>query len=706
MSPLTFTFFKRTASGAFQLEFHSREATWEEVVAQLAHEAEHTTATKDQLDGFNLARFKTREAFPDEEIIWSFNRQTGVSYPKRSAANVVALTALLFDYDNEVAGRAVTPEQVSVAFADYAHLIYSSASHRAKRFDATGTRIESCPIGAAGALDRFRLILPLAAPLPLEEYEDRREAIRLLSKVSRVAAAKESFEAERIMYLPSRPLPGQPQVLIRHPGPFFDWRTLALDPVSMRKARPAAAPVAGKIGGEGDLLPFQMDIESALRILLDDPTLSLPFDQWTKVRCCWADLHTEGSGDTMDVIRYSTPTKAGNTYAVSCKHTSHGERQSGFKSAEFVAWCCAQIPEDELRTFVPAVALPTFSPIAPETPVDDALAQAFTAPERAKLIFANMGAGKTTALVNRIIAVLNNPYLEEVLLVPTKRHIKDLVERLSEATGIRPRDFPAHKIEVVESTEQLAFDHQACIARKTPRPGTRIIVSHHQLVTRQGHQRTYFAVLKWIIEHRAGVSIDEVDALCEQLVSQVALGAMYRKLGRWDAPEERCDRIHISRCLAHAGAGNCAHCTFRKHTNRMKRSGSFHLYTVAAEHLVHRGNVYEDHTHIELPIADAFDRLGGARQSALFSPPPGAGRGRAPVHALGPGGGCPLHRPDGSGGQHHRPDHRRLAPDRDYGDAHPRGDGHQARGDPRPVHPRRQARLGAGGSARLPLRPL
>jgi hypothetical protein len=197
---------------------------------------------------------------------------------------VVALTALLFDYDNEVVGRAVSPEQVSAAFADYAHLIYSSASHRAKRFDATGTRIEACPVGAEGALDRFRLVLPLATPLPVEEYEDRREAIRLLSKVSRVAAAKESLEAERIMYLPCRPLPGQPQVFITHPGPFFDWRTLALDPVFVRKARPAAAPVAGKIGGEGELLPFQMDIAPALRILLDDPTLSLPFDQWTKVR--------------------------------------------------------------------------------------------------------------------------------------------------------------------------------------------------------------------------------------------------------------------------------------------------------------------------------------------------------------------------------------------------------------------------------------
>jgi hypothetical protein len=375
----------------------------------------------------------------------------------------------------------------------------------------------------------------------------------------------------------------------------------------VRKARPAAAPVAGKIGGEGELLPFQMDIEPALRILLDDPTLTLPFDQWTKVRCCWAHLHTAGSGDTMDVIRYSTLTKAGNTYAVSCKHTSHGERQSGFKSAEFVQWCCAQIPEERLRTFVPAVARQTFSPIAPETPVQDALQQAFAAPERAKLIFANMGAGKTTALINRVIAVLNNPYLEEVVLVPTKQHIKDLVERLTEATGIRPRDFPAHHIEVVESTEQLAFDHQAYIARKAPRPGTRIILTHHQLITRQGHQRTYFNVLKWIIEHCAGVSIDEVDAFCEQLVSQVPLGAMYRKFGRWDAPEERSDRIHITRCLAHAGAGNCAHCTFRKHTNRMKRSGGFHLYTVAPEHLVHKGNVYEDHTHIALPIAGAFD---------------------------------------------------------------------------------------------------
>jgi hypothetical protein len=70
MSLLTFTFFKRTPTGGFALPFESRETTWEKVVAQLAHEAEHTTATKDRLDGFSLARFKTRGNYSGQKYLY------------------------------------------------------------------------------------------------------------------------------------------------------------------------------------------------------------------------------------------------------------------------------------------------------------------------------------------------------------------------------------------------------------------------------------------------------------------------------------------------------------------------------------------------------------------------------------------------------------------------------------------------------------
>ena len=90
-----------------------------------------------------------------KEVVYPIDPMTGVPFVQRSAANTIAYTSLFIDYD----GRQ-TIEWAKDQFDHYAHVGYTSYSHLKD-----------------GKVNKFRVVIPFAEPIPAAEYEARRKSM-------------------------------------------------------------------------------------------------------------------------------------------------------------------------------------------------------------------------------------------------------------------------------------------------------------------------------------------------------------------------------------------------------------------------------------------------------------------------------------------------------------------------------------------------
>jgi hypothetical protein len=103
---------------------------------------------------FNLTRFVAKGNTPDFIVE---DKALGGVKPRRVQANVIAVDALIIDYDNDSRLQHLwTMDEVAEKFKDYAFLMYSSHSYWKNHPE----------------VEKFRLILPFSQSMPISAYQD------------------------------------------------------------------------------------------------------------------------------------------------------------------------------------------------------------------------------------------------------------------------------------------------------------------------------------------------------------------------------------------------------------------------------------------------------------------------------------------------------------------------------------------------------
>jgi hypothetical protein len=293
---------------------------WNWVLEQLGKPEE--TDNKNSVFLFNLSRF---DAAKNQTGLLVEDRTVGSTHDRRVAANIVAVTGLVIDYDNESLLQPLwTIEEVAKRFADYAFLIYSSHSYW-KNYPA---------------IERFRLVLPFSTPLAISSlehdwrpylpaikefigYEEPKnlpeemwhpsEETGLLIKRDRPSIDKQSFNPVQGYYLPSCPV-GKSVVYRQNQGRFFDPSAFARTEIKPYELEKWDIPENATRGGSGAVIRSSFDV---LQWLKDQGLYLRPLAAGKhQIICPWHQEHTKArqSGSVLlPSLNDSTP----NIY---CQH--------------------------------------------------------------------------------------------------------------------------------------------------------------------------------------------------------------------------------------------------------------------------------------------------------------------------------------------------------------------------------------------------
>lgn len=159
---------------------------------------------------------------------------------RRGYGQTLDVSCLVLDYD----GTAAIEEGAAV-WSRWAHIVHTSWSHGAP--EATG--------------DRYRVVLPLATPIPRDDYGRLWRWSDLESGHAIDRACKDPC---RLWFLPSRRIMSWPYRAWVHEGRLLDWRNLELPQPAPKLAPQTFAPVA--------LPPGEVQRERYRRVLEDPET--------------------------------------------------------------------------------------------------------------------------------------------------------------------------------------------------------------------------------------------------------------------------------------------------------------------------------------------------------------------------------------------------------------------------------------------------
>lgn len=217
----------------------SEDYTWPEMVELFsAHSVE---TNKDGLS-FNCCKFKTEDYRPAEfeekdfitdEIIERRPIMTGgVTHVGRYRDNVIEYDCLVFDYDGDIG-----LEEAVEIFSSYTHLGYTSYNHVVK------------------GNDRFRVILPLKSPIPLDELDRRKKSILEFSRDD----DRSTLNIARLFYMPSHAAGNEEHAFVWNiDGVLCDWHDFKAEEV-VTTALPVRT-VAGVKSGAGKVIWESFDI--------------------------------------------------------------------------------------------------------------------------------------------------------------------------------------------------------------------------------------------------------------------------------------------------------------------------------------------------------------------------------------------------------------------------------------------------------------
>lgn len=244
---------------------------WNWVLEQL----ENFDATDDKYSAFlfNLTQFdatakKTGLIVPDQI--------KGSLHDQRKGDNIVAVTGLLIDYDNESLMQELwSMDAVAQRFKEYTYLMYSSHSYWKH----------------APAVERFRLVLPFAKPIAIRSldedwhpyvpsmkkfigFEDARNLPEEMqypdettgSTITRDKPAidKQSFNPVQGYFLPSCPI-GRTVIYRKNFGALIDPAMFERAETPLVAYKPLDVPTNAQRGGEGRVIRETFDVLSWLK---------------------------------------------------------------------------------------------------------------------------------------------------------------------------------------------------------------------------------------------------------------------------------------------------------------------------------------------------------------------------------------------------------------------------------------------------------
>jgi hypothetical protein len=244
---------------------------WDWLLAQL-EKAEVTDDKYSQLL-FNLTHF---DAKAKSTGLYVEDKTTGSWQDQRRGDNIVEVTGLLIDYDNEsLLQEPWTMDAVGERFKEYTYLMYSSHSYWKR----------------APPIERFRLVLPFAKPLPIRSldedwhplvpamkkfigYEEAKnlpeelqypepETGKLVTR-DKPAIDKQSFTPVQGYFLPSCPI-GKTVVYRKNTGKFLDPSIFERSERSATAGKTFEMPADARRGGEGRVIRETFDVLSWLK---------------------------------------------------------------------------------------------------------------------------------------------------------------------------------------------------------------------------------------------------------------------------------------------------------------------------------------------------------------------------------------------------------------------------------------------------------
>lgn len=231
----------KNALDNFVEEEWAREVEWEEVIDFLGTHRE--TVNKNE-QGFILGAFETDPAKADPAVTNRGKPEEKIHFGTigRTRENLREIHAACLDFDGGVSLDFIVEGLVET---DLTHCGYTSYNHQNPD---------------KGSLDKFRIILPLATPCPVDEWVARRHNILEMFP----GLDHSTVSCARIFYAPAHP-PGAAHrhFTWHHTGCSLDWRELdakpPLEPLPPR-LRPVSKTATGKVAWETfDAVAFMRD---------------------------------------------------------------------------------------------------------------------------------------------------------------------------------------------------------------------------------------------------------------------------------------------------------------------------------------------------------------------------------------------------------------------------------------------------------------
>ena len=168
---------------------------------------------------FNAAEYKSVEVIRDVPGATVDDRRTGITYTRRLNDNVLNVQMLVLDYDG-----GLSLEDAKTRFKDFEYVAYTSFSHRKD-----------------GESDRFRIVLPLATPIPASgRFSDCDDLIDGSAWYELEQALRDfagpcdpaSFRCNQFFYLPVVPTEREPLAEVwANSGRLLDWTSWDRTPV-------------------------------------------------------------------------------------------------------------------------------------------------------------------------------------------------------------------------------------------------------------------------------------------------------------------------------------------------------------------------------------------------------------------------------------------------------------------------------------------
>ena len=248
MSNLQITLFDSLYDVAVKPE-NQKTLSWEQLIKNLTKP--RIATRKEDVKMFTAAKFKDGS--------------------KRCSDNVEAYHALVLDYD-----EGVHPLYFAEEYGEYEFCLYSSWNHR---FDKANNAVDMDIL-------KFRVVLPLKAPVSAEEYK---QAIPVLKKMF-TDADPAGFSPSQAFFLPSCPRERKEHFFAKHnEGEPFDFDALRLKIFVEQTKRDLAAMRKPKQQTDATLDEAQA--------LLSNTSADCPYDVWVKIGMALKNLFDEPAFD-------------------------------------------------------------------------------------------------------------------------------------------------------------------------------------------------------------------------------------------------------------------------------------------------------------------------------------------------------------------------------------------------------------------------